>query len=100
MVANGNNVGSYTRDSYVYIFDADEQRFVKIQNISNGGEVYVIMIIQNVSIIDDVTYDVMPGSMRTRHRNIHCSFAWQLAHISCLVRACAFKTPATLHKSL
>ena len=36
----------------------------------------------------------MPGSMRTHHSNIHCSFA----HTSCLVRACAFKTPAKLHK--
>ena len=30
--------------------------------------------------IDDVTCDVMPGSMRTNHSNIHCSFAWQFAY--------------------
>ena len=29
---------------------------------------------------------------------IHCSFACQYAYASCLGRACAFKTPATLHR--
>ena len=48
--------------------------------------------------IDDVTCDVMPGSMRMHHNNIHCYFAQQFVHASCLVRACAFKTLATLHK--
>ena len=32
--------------------------------------------------IDDVTYDVMPGSMRTHHSNINCCFARQFAHAS------------------
>ena len=30
--------------------------------------------------IDDVTCDIEPGSMRTHHRNIHCSFARQFVH--------------------
>ena len=30
--------------------------------------------------IDDVTCDVMPGSMCMHHSNIHCSFARQFAH--------------------
>ena len=32
--------------------------------------------------IDDVTCDVMPGSMRTHHSNIDCCFARQFAHAS------------------
>ena len=35
--------------------------------------------------IDDVSCDVMPNSMRKHHSNIHCSFARQFAHASCLV---------------
>ena len=32
--------------------------------------------------IDDVTCDVMPGSLRTYHSNINCCFARQFAHAS------------------
>ena len=45
--------------------------------------------------IDDVTCDVVPGSIHTHHSTINCSFARQFSRTSCLVRACAFKTPAT-----
>ena len=48
--------------------------------------------------IDYVTCDVMPGSMRTQHSKIHCSFARQFARAPCLVRACTFKTPVILHR--
>ena len=30
--------------------------------------------------IDDVTFEVIPGSMRMHHSNIHCCFARQFAH--------------------
>ena len=39
-----------------------------------------IVITQND--VDDVTCDVVPGSMRTHRSNIHCYFARQYAHAS------------------
>ena len=43
-----------------------------------------------------LTYYMFPAVMRMHHSITHCSFACQYAHASCLVRACDFKTPATL----
>ena len=50
-----------------------------------------MLTITDIPSTDDVTRDVIPGSIRMHHSNIHCSLPGSLRIHHALVGACAVK---------